>query len=89
MRWLKEPPTRLTAEHYSAAEIAAYRNMDRGQRLAFMWTKLDQGAELFSDLWNAPIERVAIENPVMHLHAKGRIRNYQEFAQSVKPYQFG
>ncbi len=89
VRWLKEPPTRLTAEHYSAAEIAAYRNMDRGQRLAFMWTKLDQGAELFSDLWNAPIERVAIENPVMHLHAKGRIRNYQEFAQSVQPYQFG
>ncbi|WP_371823866.1 hypothetical protein [Phyllobacterium sp. 628] len=89
VRWLSEPPTRLTAEHYNAAEIAAYRDMNRDQRLAFMWQKLDDGAELFSDLWNAPIERVAIENPVMHEHAKSRIRNYKAFAQSVQPYQFG
>ncbi len=89
VRWLMDPPSCLTAEHYSAVEIAAYRDMNREDRLAFMWMKLDEGTSLFSDLWNAPIERVAIENPVMHSHAKKRIRNYQEFAQTVQPYQFG
>lgn len=54
-----------------------------------MWSELDEGAELFSDLWNAPIERIAVENPVMHKHAKARIRNYAEFTQSVQPWQFG
>jgi hypothetical protein len=54
-----------------------------------MWAELDQGAELFSDFWNAPIDRICIENPVMHRHAKERIRNYQDFAQSVQPWQFG
>lgn len=89
VRWLSEPPGRLTAEHYTAAEVAAYATMTRDERHAFMWQKLDEGAALFSDLWNAPIPRVAIENPVMHEHAKTRIRGYEEFAQSVQPYQFG
>lgn len=89
VRWLSEPPTRLTAEHYSKSEIEAFASMSRDERHAFMWQKLDEGAELFSTLWNAPIERVAIENPVMHEHAKKRIRNYEDFAQSVQPYQFG
>lgn len=89
VRWLSAPPTRLTAEHYSKSEIEAFASMSRDERHAFMWQKLDEGAELFSTLWNAPIERVAIENPVMHKHAKKRIRNYEDFAQSVQPYQFG
>ncbi len=54
-----------------------------------MWADLDEGAALFSDLWNAPIKRICIENPVMHKHAKARIKNYTEFAQSVQPWQFG
>ena len=89
VRWLSEPPTRLTAEHYSNAEVDAFASMSRDERHDFMWRKLDEGTELFSTLWNAPIERVAIENPVMHEHAKKRIRNYEDFAQSVQPYQFG
>ena len=52
-------------------------------------TELVAGAALFSDLWNAPIDRVACENPVMHRHAKALIRNYAEPAQSVQPWQFG
>lgn len=60
-----------------------------GKTLEQMWADLDEGAELFSDLWNAPVERIAVENPVMHKHAKQRIRNYQEFSQSVQPWQFG
>ena len=60
-----------------------------GKTLADMWTELAEGAALFSTLWNAPIERIAIENPVMHRHAKERIVNYRPFAQSVQPWQFG
>lgn len=60
-----------------------------GRTLAEMWTDLHDGAALFSAFWNAPIERVAIENPVMHRHAKALIENYQEPAQSVQPWQFG
>ena len=54
-----------------------------------MRRELQDGAELFSDFWNAPIERIAVENPVMHRHAKALIRNYAEPAQSVQPWQFG
>ena len=60
-----------------------------GRSLASLWRELDEGAALFSDFWNAPVERIAIENPVMHKHAKARIRNYADFAQSVQPWQFG
>lgn len=60
-----------------------------GRTLADMWRELDEGAALFSAFWNAPIDRVCVENPVMHKHAKARIENYQPFAQSVQPWQFG
>lgn len=60
-----------------------------GRTRAEMWVALDEAAALFSAFWNAPIERIAIENPVMHQHAKDRISNYQPFAQSVQPWQFG
>jgi hypothetical protein len=60
-----------------------------GKTLDQMQAELQDGAALFSDLWNAPIERIAIENPVMHGHAKRLIRNYAEPAQSVQPWQFG
>lgn len=89
VRWLTEPPSRLTSEHYSATEILAYAKMNRAERLSFMWQKLDEGAELFSAFWNAPIDRICIENPVMHRYAKERIKNYQEFAQSIQPWEYG
>lgn len=54
-----------------------------------MWADLEDGAALFSDLWNAPIERVAVENPVMHRHAKALIRNYEQPTQTVQPWWFG
>ncbi|MBT9385487.1 hypothetical protein KM176_16555 [Pseudooceanicola sp. CBS1P-1] len=60
-----------------------------GRTLAEMWQELDDGAALFSDCWNAPIPRIAVENPVMHRHAKERIRGYEPFAQTVQPWHFG
>lgn len=61
----------------------------RGKTRAAMWRDLDEGAALFSAFWNAPIERICVENPVMHRHAKERIANYAPFAQSIQPWQFG
>lgn len=60
-----------------------------GKSLDQMWRELDEGAALFSDLWNAPAPHIAVENPVMHRHAKERIRDYQPFAQSVQPWEYG
>jgi hypothetical protein len=60
-----------------------------GRTVESMWQELDEGAALFSAFWNAPIERIAIENPVMHRHAKARITGYRDFAQSIQPWQFG
>lgn len=60
-----------------------------GRTLPDMWRELDEGAALFSTLWNAPIPRIAIENPIMHRHAKARIENYRDPAQTIQPWQFG
>jgi hypothetical protein len=60
-----------------------------GKTVEQMQEELREGAALFSAFWNAPIERVCIENPVMHRHAKALIENYQPPAQSVQPWQFG
>lgn len=45
-----------------------------GRTRAEMWADLDAAADLFSAFWGAPVKRVCIENPVMHRHAKARIR---------------
>ncbi|API59622.1 hypothetical protein BSL82_10085 [Tardibacter chloracetimidivorans] len=60
-----------------------------GRTVEEMWAELDEGAALFSALWNAPVPHVAVENPVMHKHAKARIVDYREPSQSVQPWQFG
>lgn len=57
--------------------------------LAEMWAELDEAAALFSDFWNAPIERICVENPIMHRHAKARIVDYTAPAQIVQPWWFG
>jgi hypothetical protein len=54
-----------------------------------MQRELHEGADLFSAFWNALIERICVENPVMHKHAKALIVNYREFSQSMQPWQFG
>jgi hypothetical protein len=60
-----------------------------GKTLDQMWRELDDAADLFSAVWNAPIPRIAVENPVMHKHAKQRIAGYQQPAQTVQPWWFG
>jgi len=60
-----------------------------GRTLADMWAELEAGAALFSAFWNAAIPRIAVENPVMHKHAKALIEGYAPPAQSVQPWQYG
>jgi hypothetical protein len=61
----------------------------RGKSLEQVWSELDSAADLFSTLWSAPIPHIAIENPVMHRHARQRIRGYRHPAQTIAPWQFG
>ncbi|MGV0878050.1 hypothetical protein V6767_12970 [Martelella sp. FLE1502] len=88
VRWLSGPPTNPPVEA-TAAERQSWAGLGKDDRLAIMWRLLDEGAALFSACWNAPIPRIAIENPVMHRHAKQRIVNYQPPAQTVQPWWFG
>lgn len=60
-----------------------------GRTVADMWRELDEGAALFSACWNAPVPRVAVENPVMHKHAKARLPADLVRPQIVQPWWFG
>ena len=78
------PCTRLTN-----AGVRWLKTPPKGKTVGDMDKELDEGAELFSVLLNAPVPKVCIENPVMHKYAKARIKNYKEFTQSIQPWQFG
>lgn len=60
-----------------------------GRTLEEMWAELESAAALFSALRDAPIDRVAIENPIMHRHARQRIPDYRAPDQTVQPWWFG
>lgn len=52
------------------------------------WANMGAAAAFFLTLWNAPIPRIAIENPVMLGHPK-RLFGIPEKSQSIQPWQFG
>jgi hypothetical protein len=52
------------------------------------WAKLGAAAQFFLTLWRAPIERKAIENPIMLGHVR-RLFGIPQPAQIVQPWQFG
>ena len=91
VRWLTVPPDNPPADA-TPSERQAWPLLDNTARLRIIWGHLDQGAALFSECWNADIPFKAIENPVMHKHAKARIENFEDEAkhrQTVQPWQFG
>jgi len=51
------------------------------------WEKMDKGAAFFNELQNAPIERIALENPVMHGFAREIVGG--KATQTIQPWQFG
>jgi hypothetical protein len=60
-----------------------------GRTLAEMWAELDEGATLFAACWNAPARMVAVENPIMHRHARARMPIDLPRPQIVQPWWFG
>lgn len=50
------------------------------------WAHLLWAVEFFNFLLDYPIRRVAVENPMMHCHARERIRRHD---QIVQPWEFG
>jgi hypothetical protein len=52
------------------------------------WPKLFEGAAFFKRLLDAPIERIAIENPIMHKYSKTLIGGVKQ-TQVVQPWMFG
>ena len=51
------------------------------------WKKMEEGAKFFKLLWDAPIKKKCLENPIMHKYAKEIIGVNQ--SQIIQPYQFG
>lgn len=51
------------------------------------WENMRKGAEFFLELYNAPIPRVCVENPIMHGHAKAIIGIGP--SQIIQPWHFG
>jgi hypothetical protein len=50
------------------------------------WAELYKAKDFFMQLMNAPIKRIAIENPIMHKYARNDIGRQ---SQIIHPWQFG
>jgi len=51
------------------------------------WEKMREGAKFFKHLLDAPIEKIAVENPIPHKYAVEIIG--RKYDQLIQPYQFG
>jgi hypothetical protein len=51
------------------------------------WAELDKGAEFFKALMDAPIPKIAVENPIPHKYAVERIG--RKYDQLIQPWQYG
>ena len=52
------------------------------------WPKLFDAADFFALMINAPIPRIAVENPIMHKYAR-RLTGAGKATQIVQPWMFG
>lgn len=60
-----------------------------GRSLDDMWRELDEGVALFAACWQAPVPCVAVENPIMHRHARERMPPDLPRPQIIQPWWFG
>lgn len=58
-----------------------------GSRNEERWRKMRQGAEFFKKLLECDIPLIAVENPVMHKHAREIVGRGPDF--TIQPWQFG
>jgi hypothetical protein len=52
------------------------------------WEKLNDAAAFFKVFLDAPVKRIAVENPIMHKYAKERIGGIKQ-SQVIQPWMFG
>lgn len=52
------------------------------------WPKLFDAADFFALMVNAPVPRIAVENPIMHKYAR-RLTGAGKATQIVQPWMFG
>lgn len=65
------------------------KKLPRGKTQADLIAEFELGVSIFSACWAAPIERVAIENPVMNDLARARMPDDLPAPQMVQPFWFG
>lgn len=51
------------------------------------WDAMEEGAAFFNMCMNARIPRIAVENPIMHAHARALIS--RPYDQVIQPWQYG
>jgi hypothetical protein len=52
-----------------------------------LWEEMHAAANFFRTLLNAPVPKIAGENPIMHRHARAIVG--EPYAQIIQPWQFG
>lgn len=65
------------------------KRLPRGRTVEDLRAEFEAGVDLFVACWRAPIERVAIENPVMNDLARDRMPDDLPEPQMVQPFWFG
>ncbi|SPJ27656.1 hypothetical protein [Falsiruegeria mediterranea] len=65
------------------------KRLPKGKTVEILRAEFELGVDIFTTCWNAPIERVAIENPVMNDLAKDRMPADLPKPQLVQPFWFG
>ena len=65
------------------------KRLPKGRTLAEVRAEFELGVSIFTACWTAPIDRVALENPVMNDLAKERMPSDLPKPQIVQPFWFG
>lgn len=65
------------------------KKLPKGRTLADLRAEFELGVDVFTACWNAPIDRVAIENPEMNDLARDRMPADLPDPQMVQPFWFG
>jgi len=65
------------------------KKLPKGRTVEDMRAEFETGVSVFTACWNAPIPRVAVENPEMNDLAKDRMPSDLPAPQMVQPFWFG
>lgn len=65
------------------------KQLPRGRTYASMIAEFEEGVDLFTACWRAPVRRIAIENPEMHDLARARMPKDLPKPFMVQPFWFG